>query len=92
MSKDDIQLLDLEKKIGAELVVSITPSNYCIVYFEWSDIKQGSTLIGEYGEGKTVDAAMRDYANKIQGKKLVLHAGTKDRKEYTLPMLKHTST
>jgi hypothetical protein len=54
--------------------------------FEYSEIKQDSCLLSEYGRGKTPQEALNDYKNRIVGKTLVFHAGNKHlRREYIVP-------
>jgi hypothetical protein len=52
------------------------------VIFRWCEIKNGSILRKEYGEGFTEKDALNDYTKKIIGKTLVFNATSKDREEY----------
>ena len=52
------------------------------VIFRWCEIKNGSILRKEYGEGFTEKEALNDYTKKIIGKTLVFNATSEDREEY----------
>jgi hypothetical protein len=59
-----------------------------VASFENCEIKEGMILNGEYGSGKTMVEAIKDYAQKISGKLIVLNAYGKGRKEIYVPELK----
>ena len=56
-----------------------------IARFERSEIKKNSMLYSEYGEGKTVNEAMKNYVDKIKGKTIVFNSMSDDRIEYNVP-------
>lgn len=52
-----------------------------------ADVKEGSTLIGVCGRGKTPQAARADYIREIRGKRLVIRPFSHDRRhELTVPL------
>lgn len=53
--------------------------------FERSEIKKGCGLFSEYGEGKTIEEAIKDYVKKIKGKTIVFNAMTDKKQEYNVP-------
>lgn len=56
--------------------------------FEDCEVKQGSMLVGTYGEGTSLKSAMADYANRISNCVLVKNAHTFERQEFQTPLLK----
>jgi hypothetical protein len=52
---------------------------------EHSEVKTGNFLSSQYGEGKTPEEAMKDYARNIRGQHLVIGAYSDDRKEFIVP-------
>lgn len=56
--------------------------------FENSDIKEGSMLIGAFGNGATPEEAIANYAKRISLQKLVVDAFGENRKEFSVPRLK----
>lgn len=55
--------------------------------FRHAEVKKGSFLVGEYGDGDTKKEAIRNYATTISGKLLVINAYGKDRREIKVPRL-----
>ena len=53
--------------------------------FEDSDVKDGSVLIGSYGNGNTPEEAIADYSCQIQDKLLVIDAYGPNRREIWVP-------
>jgi hypothetical protein len=49
--------------------------------FDHVEVKDGPILSSEYGNGKTPDDAIKDYAKKISMKKIVVNAMGKNRRE-----------
>lgn len=57
-------------------------------YAETKDSKADATLTGLYGSGRTPTEAIRDYADQLQGKVLIVRAGHPDeRREYQVPAI-----
>jgi len=55
---------------------------------ETKDSKDDSIPCGSYGDGSSVEGAVKDYISKISGKLLVFNAMSKgDRREYMVPKL-----
>lgn len=61
-------------------------SSLYFLSFAYSDVKSGSFLTGVFGNGDTVEEAIADYAKKIEGEVLVIHAMTDKRKELQVPV------
>jgi hypothetical protein len=56
--------------------------------FESCEVSSGSMLEGTYGDGKTPQEAIADYAKQIIGKRLVFYAMSDTRRqEYVVPSL-----
>ena len=55
--------------------------------FDHCEFKDGSVLGSIYGEAKSPDMAIKDFVEKLRGKKIVFHAGsTTMRREFNVPM------
>lgn len=57
-----------------------------IAQFKKADVKRDCILEGTYGNGNTEDEAMRDYAQKISGQRLVV-ADREPRLDVIVPVL-----
>jgi len=55
--------------------------------FEGAEIKEGSSLVGVFGDGVSPEAAIRAYAKEISGKLLVVGAWSTNRREIRVPVL-----
>jgi hypothetical protein len=55
--------------------------------FKRAEVKGDGVLIGEWGEGPTLEKAIADYASKLPGKTLVIDACTDRRREILVPDL-----
>lgn len=53
-------------------------------FFEACEVKEGSVLVGVFGNGETPEDAMKDYAEKISEKRLVFFAGDERRLRFEL--------
>lgn len=92
------EITDLEKEIGYELEVNERPINSLnekilnrfYVSFKDGEVMQGSCLLGKYGDGNTIDEALKDYANQISCTRMVFGAYTNNRKDISIPKLVHT--
>lgn len=51
----------------------------------YAEVMERGMLGGLYGNGKTPEKAMADYARQIAGKRIAINAGTSRRKEYDVP-------
>lgn len=56
-------------------------------HFKHADIDGDGVLIGAYGNGETEYVAMRDYAKRIELTRLVIDAGTPNRRQINVPRL-----
>ena len=81
-------IFDFADSINKNLVITrhANQDERYTVSFERSEVKDGSALIGEYGQGNSPLGAVIDYWNKIQGKKLVFNAMTSSRQEFIVPI------
>jgi hypothetical protein len=61
------------------------PKHYA--HFKLSDIKEGSCLIGKFGDGETEQEAIRNYAKEISGQLLVIGAFSNNRRNIQVPRL-----
>lgn len=61
-------------------------------HFRGVEVKSGSILCGESGDGETPEEAIADYARRISGKVLVRGAFCEDRKEMIAPILTYRAT
>jgi len=88
------EILDFEKEIGIEIVVNERKeySKGCKYYvkFEHSEIMEGGSLIGSYGNGDTIDEALENYCKEIQNKRMAFNAYTPNRREVVCPKFTHT--
>ena len=53
--------------------------------FDRCEVREGSLLKGEYGNGDTPDRAIAEYCSLIQGKVLVFDAMRDSRQEFGVP-------
>lgn len=56
-------------------------------HFKCADTKDGPFLVGEYGDGRTPEAAVEAYGRKITGKVLVIDSWTPKRREIVVPVI-----
>ncbi len=56
-------------------------------HFKRCEVIEGNFLRGAYGDGATGPAAIRDYAAKISGRKIVIGAYLPTRLEIQVPIL-----
>lgn len=84
--------------IGAELIINERDKEFdsngtmrYYAHFKYCEVKDGNMLIGVSGDGRTINAAIRDYAKQISGKHLVFDAYTQDRKDLKAPVLSYKS-
>lgn len=76
------QVLDLE------LVVRMRSHDRTwIASLKGAEVMENGMLVSEYGDSTRPDWALRDYAKKISGKRIVVNAMTESRKEYNVPEL-----
>ena len=66
--------------------IGITQGRY-YCNFIGLEVKQGGVLVGEHGNGSTVDRAIRNYCKKISNKHLVFNANSKERYEMMSPTI-----
>jgi hypothetical protein len=63
-------------------------TNRWYAQFDNAEVKDGICLVGTFGNGATKAEAIKDYAKKISGKRLVIDAFNKEkRREIEAPML-----
>ena len=78
-------LEELAKTYGFKLSVKYRgeedPAMRFYASFDRVDTKQGSMLVGTYGNGKTALAAIKDYATQISNVILVIDPFTSERQE-----------
>ena len=92
------EILDFEKEIGYELVVNErtvhagSPARLSKYYvqFENSEVMGGGCLAGRYGNGNTIDEAIKNYCREISNCRIAFGAYTNERKEIQFPKLVHT--
>jgi len=92
------EILDFEKEIGFELEVNerpLSPHNKIVIHkyyaqFENSEVMLGGCLFGAYGNGNTIDDAIRDYCKQVSNCRIVFNSYTPNRKEIQFPKLIHT--
>lgn len=93
-----LEILDLEKEIGVELVayerpphLVDVPEHRWYVRFEHSDIKKGSFLVGMSGDGASVNDAIINYCRLISDKTMVINDMSPDKRvEIAVPELRHS--
>lgn len=92
------EILDFEKKIGYELVVNERTINNrsparlskYYVHFEKACVIDGGCLSGIYGDGNSIDEAIKNYCYEVSNSRVVFDAYTNERKEVKFPKLVHT--
>ena len=92
------EILDFEKEIGYELVVNEraihagSPARLSKYYvqFEKAGVMEGGCLAGKYGNGNTIDEAIKDYCREVSNCRVAFGAYTNERKEIQFPKLVHS--
>lgn len=90
---DTKEITDLEIEIGFELVIVERRPKYQDKYyaqFESCDVKGDGVLSSMFGNGQTMDQALKDYCSEISCVTLVFNANSENRKEIQTPKLIHT--
>lgn len=54
--------------------------------FYHCDVMDDGMLCGTYGDGTNALTALRDYLKQIEGKRIALDAGSKERREFLVPV------
>lgn len=83
-----MSLTEFSDKHALTLEVRERPANGCARYyahFKDTELSRGSMLVSEHGNGSTVDEAIRDYCQLIQGQRLVVNAMRPMRREIDIP-------
>jgi len=86
------------KEIGYELVANeraicaSVPGNLARYYvkFENAEIIEGGCLISTFGNGNTIDEAIKNYCIEISNRRIAFNSHTYQRKEIVFPKLVHT--
>jgi len=92
------EILDFEKEIFYELVAteraihagSPVGLSKWSVQFENSEVMDGGCLASRYGNGNTIDEAIKDYCRIVSNCRIAFGAYTNERKEIQFPKLVHT--
>ena len=91
--KETVEILDLEEKLGIELIVS-ERSNAFLPRFHASFprllLVTGDIWKDAWGDGDTIDEAIKDYAQTISGSRVSIATSWVTRKEQILPRVVHT--
>lgn len=82
---------DLEICINERKVAKNNPNRY-YAKFNHSEVKDGRFLIGTFGNGYTLDEALRNYASEISLKTIVINSYGENRREIEVPRLIHTKS
>jgi hypothetical protein len=53
--------------------------------FKHIEVKEGAMLASAYGNGETPELAVKDYVNKIRGKRIIKNAYLDNRQEFDVP-------
>lgn len=82
-------LEEFADKHGLEMVVRERPATMNLprfyASFEDVEISRGVTLTSTFGDGASPEEAVRNYARRIAGGRLVVGAGTPQREEFDAP-------
>jgi hypothetical protein len=63
-----------------------SPTRFYAHFFD-AEISEGRILVGSFGNGRTEEEAIENYAAEISGKVLVIGAYKKERREIIVPIL-----
>ena len=69
-------LEQLIKASGEIVIISRNVNNNFVVHFDHCCVYNNPGALGEFGIGTTINDAVKDYINKISGKRLVFNYGT----------------
>lgn len=92
------EILDFEKEISYKLVVNEravhagSPARLPKYYakFEKAEVMEDGFLAGKYGNGNTIDEAIKDYCREVSNCCIAFGACTNEREEVQFPKLVHT--
>lgn len=84
-------IMEVHERTPKDMGIRWTADCRYYAHFKNCDIKQGPCLRGTYGDGATPDLAMADYAREISEQRLVINAGSEDRREILAPILMHNA-
>lgn len=82
----DLTMIVYERK-PSDLGFCWTERIRFFAHFKNANVKDGSTIVGVFGNGATPEEAIENYAPEISGKLLVINAGSPERKEVQVPLL-----
>lgn len=87
-------IMEIGERTRTDLHASIKfETNRFYAGFKDTEVKDSNVLCGKHGNGATEDEAMRDYAQEISGKLLVVCAWDKElRREIWTPELYHLTS
>lgn len=92
--KDTKEVTDYADEIGIELQTRQRPLPFTkgkfVAQFRDTYHSASGMLYGVYGNGDTIDEAIKDYAEKASGKFMAVDAFSHSRQDLTFPKLVHT--
>ncbi len=57
------------------------------IHFDRLEVKRGMFLMGNYGQGRRIKIAKKDYAEKLCFQRIVVKAMLPERQEFQLPQI-----
>lgn len=81
------KISDFADKHGLEMEVHERSKVTYYAHFSHVELKEGSILIGAFGDGKDETSAILDYAEKISNRLIVVRSTTNERREIAVPLL-----
>lgn len=81
-AKHNLKMLVTERSVDGTLIQA--DSRY-YARFDHSETSEGAVLVGTYGDGATPEQAISNYQNILIGKRLVIDAFKKTRREIPCP-------
>jgi len=81
-------VMEIRERVPSDVPAPWSPDMKYYAHFEDTEVKDGSCLRGEFGNGATHTDAIKDYAVRISGETIVIDAyGGKNRREIRVPIL-----
>lgn len=82
-------IMEIHERVFAGLGARWTEDERYYAHFKDCEIRERGCISGEYGNGATPEAAMRDYARRISGKQMLIDSWSHKQREVTVPLLTH---
>jgi hypothetical protein len=81
-------VMEIHERTPSDMGNRWSDSSQYYAHFKDCEVKDGSCLIGAFGNGTEPNIAIQNYAWEISNKMIVIDAGTENRRVLRVPYLK----